>query len=53
MRNIINRFRRDEDGITMIEYGIMGALIAAALVTGVGILTGGINGAFSTIVASL
>ncbi len=30
----INRFRRDEDGATAIEYGLLVALIAIALMLG-------------------
>lgn len=40
---------REEDGITAVEYAVMGALIAVALVTAVGALTGGIGTAFDNI----
>lgn len=30
--NAISKFLKDEDGITAIEYGILAALVAAALV---------------------
>ena len=40
---------REEDGITAVEYAVMGALIAVALITAVGTLTGGIGSAFSNI----
>ncbi len=39
MSNFISRFVRDEDGATMVEYGLMVALIAVvliAIVTSVG-----------------
>lgn len=42
---------REEDGITAVEYAVMGALIAVALIAAVGTLTGGINTAFTNITA--
>ena len=36
MTTILNRFRRDESGATAIEYGLIAALIAVALI---GVLT--------------
>jgi pilus assembly protein Flp/PilA len=46
---------REEDGITAVEYAVMGALIAVALIAAVGTLTSGISTAFehiSTIVTT-
>jgi pilus assembly protein Flp/PilA len=42
-------FCKAEEGITAIEYGIMAALMAVALVTAVGLVTGGLNTAFTNI----
>lgn len=53
MRTFIERFHKDERGVTMVEYGIMAALIAVALVTAIGLLTGGISTAFSNIATTL
>ena len=47
--NFIKNFIAEEDGITAIEYALMAALIAAALVVAVGTLTGGISDAFTAI----
>ena len=33
--NIISRFFRDESGATAIEYGLIAALIAVVIITGV------------------
>jgi pilus assembly protein Flp/PilA len=33
--NIISRFVRDESGATAIEYGLIAALIAVVIITGV------------------
>ena len=42
------QIRGDKRAVTAVEYGIMAALIATALITSVGYLTGGISSAFST-----
>lgn len=42
----LRSFRKDEEGVTAIEYGLISALIASALVLGVGYVTGGLNSAF-------
>lgn len=52
------KFLRDEDGITAIEYGLIGGLVAVALVIAVGALTGsdnttGLRHIFSAIGAKL
>ena len=47
--NFIKNFIAEEDGITAIEYALMAALIAAALVTAVGVLTGALDTAFGKI----
>ncbi|WP_370338419.1 Flp family type IVb pilin [Parvularcula marina] len=38
MTNLIQRFIKDEDGATAIEYGLIAALIAVAIITAVGTL---------------
>jgi pilus assembly protein Flp/PilA len=35
MRNILRSFFRDESGATAIEYGLIAALIAVVIITGV------------------
>jgi pilus assembly protein Flp/PilA len=45
----INRFIRDEDGITAIEYALLGSLIALAIITAVSGLATKISTAFDTI----
>lgn len=45
--------RTDRRGVTAVEYGIMAALIATALVTSVGYLTTGLSTAFSNIKATM
>jgi pilus assembly protein Flp/PilA len=41
--------RRDERGATAVEYGLLVALIAAAIIATVVLLGGKINGAFDSI----
>ena len=38
MSKFLNRFAKNESGATAIEYGLIAALIAVALVTAMGIL---------------
>jgi pilus assembly protein Flp/PilA len=45
----VRKFLRDEEGVTAIEYGLIAALIAAALVTGLTLVTGGLTNAFTFI----
>lgn len=45
----LRSFRKDEEGVTAIEYGLISALIASALVLGVGYVTGGLSSAFQYI----
>ncbi|WP_414449555.1 Flp family type IVb pilin [Burkholderia sp. 22PA0099] len=53
MNALINRFLKEEDGVTAVEYGLIAGLMAVALVTGVGLLTGGLTNAFTYIKAQL
>ena len=45
----IKKFWNDDEGATAVEYGIMVALIAAVIVTVVGVLGGQVNAAFQTV----
>ena len=45
----LRSLRKDEEGVTAIEYGLIAALIASALVVGVGVVTGGLSTAFTYI----
>ncbi|NIE86315.1 MULTISPECIES: Flp family type IVb pilin [unclassified Burkholderia] len=53
MNALINRFLKEEDGVTAVEYGLIAGLMAAALVIGLGVLTNGINSAFNFIATRL
>jgi pilus assembly protein Flp/PilA len=38
MKNAIQQFLREEDGVSAIEYGLLAGLIAVAIVTTVGLI---------------
>jgi len=48
LKNITAMLRND-DGATMVEYGIMVALIAAVCITLISTLGGKVSGAFSSV----
>jgi pilus assembly protein Flp/PilA len=45
----INRFRKEEEGVTMVEYGLIAALIAIVCITAITGLGTNLNTAFVTI----
>lgn len=47
--NSTQKFMRDEEGATAVEYGLLAALIAGVIVATVGLLGGVINTAFVTV----
>ncbi len=49
LRNFISTFMRDEKGLETVEYAVMTALIVAALVTAIGLLSAAISGRFDTV----
>jgi len=53
MSNAINKFIADDEGATAVEYGLLVALIAAIIVTVVGLLGVQVRDAFQTVVDAL
>jgi pilus assembly protein Flp/PilA len=53
MRKIINRFRRDDEGAALVEYGMLVGLIAVICVVAVTTLGTEVSAAFSKIAAAL
>ena len=49
MRVLVSRFATDESGATAIEYGLIAAGIAVAIVTAVGLVGTQLNTLFGTI----
>ncbi|WP_417271873.1 Flp family type IVb pilin [Celeribacter halophilus] len=50
---LMNRFNREEDGATAIEYGLFAALIAALIVTAVSNIGETTNASFEKVSAAL
>ncbi len=53
MKNLVARFVKDESGATAIEYGLIAAGIALAIITVVNSLGSTLNGKFGSISTSL
>lgn len=53
MKTLMQKFLRDESGATMVEYGIMVALIAAIAIGIVGTLGGNVRDAFTDVNTAL
>ncbi|HJV00210.1 MAG TPA: Flp family type IVb pilin [Burkholderiaceae bacterium] len=47
--NAIQKFLREEDGVTAIEYGLIAALIAVVIIAAVTIVGTQLNKTFSTV----
>lgn len=50
---MIKNFIQEEDGVTAIEYGLIAALVAVAIVVGAGALGQGLNGIFNRLAACM
>lgn len=48
-----SRFLKDESGATAIEYGLLAALIGVALIPGLELLRGGLDGTFTDVTGKL
>jgi pilus assembly protein Flp/PilA len=53
MRNLLKQFKNDESGATAIEYGLIAALIALAIIVGAGALGNSLNSMFGNIAGTL
>ena len=53
MKNLVSRFVKDESGATAIEYGLIAAGIAIAIITAVQGVGGALSTNFGTISTSL
>jgi len=47
--NMFKRFLKDESGATAIEYGLIAALLAVAIITTVGLIGEQLNTTFTTV----
>ena len=53
MQNFVTRFKNDESGATAIEYGLIAALIAVAIIGAVSGLGNKLKGQFNNISSEL
>ncbi len=53
MRNLVNRFIKDESGATAIEYGLIAALIAVGIIAAVGTIGTKLTKTFTKIGSTL
>ncbi len=53
MKTLINKFLNDEDGATAIEYGLIAALIAVAIITAVRAVGSNLNTTFEAVAAAV
>ncbi len=53
MKALIQRFKSDEDGATAIEYGLIAALIAVAIIAAVRTLGTTLSGTFNSVSTEL
>lgn len=52
-QTLVAGLTKDEDGQTLVEYALIIALVSIALITALGLLTGALNGVFTTITTTL
>jgi pilus assembly protein Flp/PilA len=53
MKSLFNRFTNDESGATAIEYALIAALMAVAIITGIGFIAPSLQNSFQNIAARL
>lgn len=53
MKTLLARFRRNEAGVTAIEYGLIAALVGVAIIVGAGLLGTQLNTTFSDIATTM
>ena len=53
MQNLMSRYIKDESGATAIEYGLIAALIAIAMIAGAKAVGGAVNGKFTEVAGNI
>jgi pilus assembly protein Flp/PilA len=53
MKSLFNRFIKDESGATAIEYGLIAALVAVAIIAALNTMTGELNTVFGKVSTEL
>jgi pilus assembly protein Flp/PilA len=53
MKSLFNRFIKDESGATAIEYGLIAALVAVAIIAALNAMTTQLNAVFGNVTSEL
>ncbi len=53
LKKVIRRLRRNEEGVTALEYGLIAALIAVVIIAAVGYLGTSVSAAFNKVANSI
>lgn len=53
MKALFTRFVKDEDGATAIEYGLIAALIAVAIIAAIRLVGGNLSNTFDSVASNL
>jgi pilus assembly protein Flp/PilA len=53
MKNLVSRFIKDESGATAIEYGLIAALIAVAIITALKLVGTNLSGTLNLVAGKL
>ena len=53
MRKLVDRFRRDEEGAALVEYGLLLGLISVICISAITLIGHKVSTAFSSIAAAL
>ncbi|MBT8472661.1 MAG: Flp family type IVb pilin [Marinicaulis sp.] len=53
MKTLIERFKKDEEGATAIEYGLIAALIAVTIIAALNAVSGSLSKTFSKVSGEL
>ena len=53
MQTILARFVRDEFGVTVIEYGLIAALISVVCIAGMTFVGAGLQGVYNAVTAAI
>jgi pilus assembly protein Flp/PilA len=53
MRSLANRFLKNQSGATAIEYGLIAALVAVAIIVGLTTLGTNLNGTFTNVAGNV
>ena len=53
MKQILTKFRDDEQGLETVEYAVMTALVVTTIITAIGLLVTAISGRFGDVASTI